>query len=287
MPDVRPDRYASPASGCRSVMCLLVPDKQPLCKASYDLAAMVPGPWRLNDKESMTVPLTFQALQDFVDTATHPHALSPVFRRFARQHGFRHHAYLSLQTTEIRYFGDYPTSWKRFYLAERLDRLDPVIARARQCKSPFTWSVLDWIKGSKDQLETFAANAVDHGVMHGMTISARASFDTQLILTFSGHMPTGQLKAKELSEAVPLLMGLHYRLSPLLQPHPISNVRPLSSRELLCLNWAAKGKLAPETAVITGLSPRTVQHYLDSARDKLGAVNICQLVAIGKDLKLI
>ncbi len=63
--------------------------------------------------------------------------------------------------------------------------------------------------------------------------------------------------------------------------------QPTVFKEILCLKWAAMGKTAPETAIITGLSPRTVQHYLDAARGKLNASTVTHLVAISKDLKVI
>ncbi len=48
-----------------------------------------------------------------------------------------------------------------------------------------------------------------------------------------------------------------------------------------------QGKGTPEISILTGLSARTVQHYLDAARLKLGAATVAQLVAISKDTKLI
>lgn len=233
------------------------------------------------------MPLTFRALLDFIDTATHPNTLHRVLKRFTNEHGFRHYAYLSLQTAGCRYLGDYPSAWAQQYFSEHLERTDPVIARARQSSGSFLWSASDWAETADTTLRGFAADAISHGVIHGLSISARASFDTQLVLSFAGAQPTQLLMAKEMAEAVPLLMGFHYRLSPLLDLQTGQSLKPLSSREMLCLIWAAKGKTAPETAAITGLSPRTVQHYLDAAREKLGAVTVSQLIAISKDLKLI
>lgn len=48
-----------------------------------------------------------------------------------------------------------------------------------------------------------------------------------------------------------------------------------------------KGKNGPETAKITGIKPRTVQHYLDNARRKLGAQSVPHLVAIARDHGLV
>lgn len=48
-----------------------------------------------------------------------------------------------------------------------------------------------------------------------------------------------------------------------------------------------EGKTAPETAMLTGINARTVQHYLDKARAKLGAESVPELVAIAKDRGLV
>jgi DNA-binding NarL/FixJ family response regulator len=43
----------------------------------------------------------------------------------------------------------------------------------------------------------------------------------------------------------------------------------LSDREIESLTWAARGKTSAEIAIILGLSKRTVDFHVDSARDKL------------------
>jgi DNA-binding NarL/FixJ family response regulator len=44
----------------------------------------------------------------------------------------------------------------------------------------------------------------------------------------------------------------------------------LSEREIETLTWAARGKTSAEIALILGLSKRTVDFHIDSARAKLG-----------------
>lgn len=56
-------------------------------------------------------------------------------------------------------------------------------------------------------------------------------------------------------------------------PHILSflkTVSPLSYRERHCLQLFKQGHSAQATAVLLGLSQRTVEHYLDSVKDKLG-----------------
>lgn len=229
----------------------------------------------------------FRMLLDIVDTAMDRSTFAQALKNLAADQGFSHYAFLSLAGEQINYFGDYPQTWEQLYLKERLDKLDPVITRSRQNTGTFNWSASEWMNSNNTGLKAFATNAAEHGIVHGLTISARASFDTQLILSFCSPDHPQVPTSHSTSDAIAFVMGLHYRLTPVLGAHSNSIFSPLSSRETLCLIWAAKGKTAPETATIAGLSPRTVQHYLDAARAKFNASNVSQLIAIAKDMKLI
>ena len=55
-------------------------------------------------------------------------------------------------------------------------------------------------------------------------------------------------------------------------PMVIDNVK-LSLRESQCLDILATGKTAKEIAAEIGLSHRTVEHYLENIRNKLGVGN--------------
>ena len=54
---------------------------------------------------------------------------------------------------------------------------------------------------------------------------------------------------------------------------------PLTERERECLVWTSAGKTSNEIAGILNLSEHTVNHYLNNAARKLGAVNRTQAVA--------
>lgn len=54
---------------------------------------------------------------------------------------------------------------------------------------------------------------------------------------------------------------------------------PLTQRERQCLFWAARGKKTPETAMILGITARTVVFHIENARSKLGASTVTQAVA--------
>ncbi|MFN3668456.1 MAG: response regulator transcription factor [Brevundimonas sp.] len=54
----------------------------------------------------------------------------------------------------------------------------------------------------------------------------------------------------------------------------------LSPREQQCLQWVCRGKSSSDIGVILGLSPRTVESYLEKACAKLGVRTRIEAVAL-------
>ena len=71
------------------------------------------------------------------------------------------------------------------------------------------------------------------------------------------------------------------------QSNQLPDKAPLSPREREVLTWAARGKLASETAQILGIAARTVDKHTQAAFRKLGAVNRTHAVAIALRERLI
>jgi DNA-binding CsgD family transcriptional regulator len=61
---------------------------------------------------------------------------------------------------------------------------------------------------------------------------------------------------------------------------PAAELPPLTKRELECLEWCAEGKSYWETAVILGISERTVSFHMEAMRAKLGAGSNAHAVAM-------
>lgn len=64
-----------------------------------------------------------------------------------------------------------------------------------------------------------------------------------------------------------------------LDPGGKARKHPLTRRERETLAWIAAGKSYWETAVILGISERTIRHFMANARQKLDVVNNAQAVA--------
>jgi DNA-binding CsgD family transcriptional regulator len=63
---------------------------------------------------------------------------------------------------------------------------------------------------------------------------------------------------------------------------PLAAARPppLTRREVECLGWCADGKSYWETAVILGISERTVSFHMEAVRGKLKAATNAHAVAV-------
>jgi len=57
----------------------------------------------------------------------------------------------------------------------------------------------------------------------------------------------------------------------------LPNLEYLTRREIECLKWYLRGKTAPEIAIILNLSPRTIEGYINSIKNKTQCFNRSQL----------
>lgn len=62
---------------------------------------------------------------------------------------------------------------------------------------------------------------------------------------------------------------------------------PLSRREAECLAWASRGKSSSDVGAILGLSPRTVDSYLEKVCAKLRVRTRIEAVALAVRMNLI
>ena len=63
-------------------------------------------------------------------------------------------------------------------------------------------------------------------------------------------------------------------------PPPGPEVPSLTRRERQCLGWCSEGKSYWETAVILGISDRTVSFHMEAVRAKLNAASNAHAVAV-------
>jgi LuxR family transcriptional activator of conjugal transfer of Ti plasmids len=230
-----------------------------------------------------------QSLIDALDVASDERMIRTALKSFVTSSGFERFAYLQVAGGEIKTFNSYLPEWQEIYFANRYSRIDPVITTAKRRKGIFAWSADEWsVRNQSKEQKLFQTQAIDFGVRSGVTIPVEGSFGSTLMLTLAS--PEVHADASSLGDHAELkhaVLCMHYRLRAVAE-RPFSSPKLLlSPKEVVCLKWAAKGKYMPEIAELTNTQYRTVQHYLDNARAKLGATNLTHAVAIAKDRGLL
>jgi LuxR family transcriptional activator of conjugal transfer of Ti plasmids len=227
-------------------------------------------------------------LIDALEAAQTEHSIKSILRSFGHSWGYDLFAYVQTEGLNIKTFNSYPDPWQHIYLCRQYSCIDPVITEAKRKREMFSWLADDWPARGTSPLRRFRDEAIDHGIRCGVTIPVEGSFGSMMLLTFaSSERKPDNLATLGLRKALQVVLSVHYRLKMISATTAITVKQMLSPRETTCLMWAIKGKTAAETAMLTGINPRTVQHYLDSARQKLDAQTLPQLVAIAKDRGLV
>ena len=232
--------------------------------------------------------ITVSSLIDMLDASIDEQTVKSALTNFAQSHGHERFAYLQTEGLEIKMFSSYPAPWQDIYLRNQYSRVDPVVTEAKRRRGPFVWSAEDWPARGSSPLRKFRDAAIHHGIRSGITIPAEGSFGSTIMLTFASA--ERRIDASPLLDAgagLRIVMAVHYRLEALASSTIVRPDRILSPREIMCVTWATKGRGTQETAMLTGINARTVQHYLDSAREKFDAKTLPQLVAMAKDRGLL
>lgn len=226
----------------------------------------------------------FRCLIDKLDSARGHELMVGALRDFAASIGFERFAYLQKEGMRVRTLSSYPEPWKKIYLERHLVRIDPVVREARLRREPFTWSADQWKSTDDREMRDFRNEAISHGIRSGITVAVEGSFASTLMLTLaSPRREIATTFSQHGAKAIQALLSVHYRSLVRSTRVDVGPRQTLSPKELLCVEWAARGRNGPQIADILGMSPRTVQDHLDKARRKAAASTVPHLIAIAKD----
>lgn len=118
---------------------------------------------------------------------------------------------------------------------------------------------------------------------HGLVVPLADLEGRRYAMIFSG-LESGELACNH--ELVTAALGFFERYV-FVTGESGADERSLSAREIECLAWISEGKTSLDVATILGISPHTVNHYLNNAQEKLCASNRTQAVAIALRHRLI
>jgi LuxR family transcriptional regulator, activator of conjugal transfer of Ti plasmids len=215
-------------------------------------------------------------------------AIERLLRRTLNQYGFPRFAYLSFaprgDDDDTLAMTTYPSAWVEQYCENRYDRIDPVIARSITTTLPFTWSGDRFDAKLTKKQKWLLEQASEFGIQHGVTIPIHDRQGKVATLTIAAceSRSVFHARAEQYRHQLHLIgIYLHAQLRNV-TPASISPLRPcLTQRERSCLQWAARGKSALDTAEIMSVSRRTVVFHTENAKRKLGVATVQQAVAKG------
>jgi LuxR family transcriptional activator of conjugal transfer of Ti plasmids len=230
-----------------------------------------------------------QGLIDAVDVARDERSIRNALRNFAVASGFERYAYVHIHGDDIVAFTDYPAEWQDLYFQNHYTTIDPVVTTAKRRMRLFSWSAEDRsVLRSSREIKRFYSQAIDFGIRSGVSVPIRTSYGRTAMVTLASDRPQAEVPPSwDPMEAALALAYIHIHLSLAARSSLKAGDVTLSTQEATSLSWSSHGKSMNVIADLLGIKPRTVQFYLDNARDKLGASNLQQAVRIAMEKKLI
>ena len=175
----------------------------------------------------------------------------------------------------------YSPDWIARYLEAKFTEIDPVLAGASGSFDPVDWNELDW---SGAERTAFRAEAKDFGVGNqGYTVPVRGPSGQFAIFTVNktcARETWDRLIAEARTDFLLLAHFTHRRMLQLTGREDEIRTRPLSARERDAMRLLASGLSRGQAADRLGISENTFRVYVDSARHKLGALNVPHAIAL-------
>ena len=206
-------------------------------------------------------------------------------------YGLKHASYISLNLpTRDRndpfIIATYSDEWIRHYRDHRYYNHDPVITQGFASILPLSWSEFDL---SPIRVRKLFGEARDCGVgRNGTTFPIRGRHGEQALFSITSDDKDAEWNRKKLAFArdFQLISYPIHRMVLKTEGIAMPEVK-LAPREIECLRLIASGNTQSEAAQLAGLKPNTVRFYLETAREKLEAVNNIHAVAKAMSLNLI
>lgn len=222
-------------------------------------------------------------LADLIDLSAQPNSeglftefLDQICQRFE----FDYAAYAGMNPVGGGMHGyvNYPDAWKQHYAQNGLHRFDPTLHMASRSIAPVDWRRLE----KNDRFQKVFRDAHDFGISErGLTIPVRGPYGDVGMLSVTRNCGTEEWDSL-LRQVVGDLQSVAVHVHDTVMRSDVLmrslRVPHLSTREREILQWCAAGKSQQDMADILGISQRTVEVHLRSAREKLYALTTPQAV---------
>ncbi len=178
-------------------------------------------------------------------------------------------------------FFTYDVNWVREYIEKDYSNCDPVVLGAIRRYHPMDWKTLDWSNPRSRQL---MRDAVAAGVGNqGWSVPIWGPAGEFAVFTANDHASDAEWDAFIAKWAKNLLLIAHFvhqQTMRVLNSETEAATTELSPREKEALFKLSLGQNRAAVAESLQISENTLRAYIDSARHKLGAMNVTHAVAI-------
>ena len=175
----------------------------------------------------------------------------------------------------------YTDMWAMHYAEEGYARIDPTLAGALQSFVPVDWKAVPWDTAKR---RAFLREAISAGVGNqGYTVPVRGPDNQFAAFTINKTCSDHDWKLFIEKYASDFLIIAHYLHQQVLKIENLTNSNStinLSARECEVLTRLSIGRSRAQIAYDLQISENTLRVYLDSARHKLGALNVPHAVSI-------
>lgn len=210
-------------------------------------------------------------------------------------YGLENLAYVTTDPSSIKsrnptYKVTYSAAWQEFYKKSGAEIHDPAIVYGLREIIPFEWRNVELLEPEQN---TFLNIASDFGLgNNGFSIPIRDRTGAKALVSMTvrhNDQKWAKYSRRYRSELVNIAYLLHERFSPKTELDNCQQYlgEDLTEREIESLQWTALGKTSEETAIILGLSCRSVNFHVNNAKTKLDTVTRSHAVARASALGLI
>lgn len=201
---------------------------------------------------------------------------------------------LPLVNGQVRHGGrmvaamSYSAEWMARYMEANFTSTDPVVLEATRRFDPVDWAEIDWGDAKRHH---FFEEAAEFGLGNqGYSVPVRGPGGQFAIFNINKSCSAQTWQSFKKEHAADMMLLAHYTHQQVLkvagQEHQ-HTTRPLSNREQDAIRLIADGLSRGQAADKLGISENTFRVYIDSARHKLGALNIPHAIALAAHRGLI
>jgi DNA-binding CsgD family transcriptional regulator len=180
-------------------------------------------------------------------------------------------------------------AWRRHFLEQGYEKIDPSPRALTYFNGAFTWADVKALMA--DEADTAMwSDARDGGMGDGLIIPAAPRKITSPIvrlITADSQFDADILPLMKSISVIYASSIMSFTDQPPVDRALADPDTQLTTREIECLHWCARGKTNVEIATILAISRHTVNSHIENAKRKLGVATRVQAAAIAHQLGLL